>query len=92
MIERRVAFTRPRSSSGVSACHKPISLEFSAPAASPCRASAYDHLTTVDIAPVTGGVQVTMTIEPMHDEEWTRRIVAGRANELDNLGKVIASE
>ncbi|MGW2660728.1 SRPBCC family protein [Nocardia tengchongensis] len=53
---------------------------------------AYDHLTTVDIAPVTGGVQVTMTIEPMHDEEWTQRIVAGRANELDNLGKVVVAE
>ncbi|WP_067814467.1 SRPBCC family protein [Nocardia inohanensis] len=54
--------------------------------------AAYDHLTTVDIAPITGGVRVTMTIEPMHDEEWTQRIIAGRANELDNLGKVVAAE
>ena len=28
-----------------------------------------------------------MTIEPMHDEEWTNRLVAGRENELDNLAR-----
>ncbi len=45
----------------------------------------YEHLTTVDLAPTDSGTLVTMTIDPMHDEEWTQRIVAGRANELDNL-------
>jgi len=25
----------------------------------------------------------------MHDEEWTQRMLAGRANELDNLARVL---
>ncbi|MEC3918139.1 SRPBCC family protein [Nocardia sp. CDC160] len=50
----------------------------------------YDHLTTVELTPVAEGVRVVMTLEPMHDEEWTQRIVAGRSNELDNLGRVVA--
>ncbi|MBB5915802.1 uncharacterized protein YndB with AHSA1/START domain [Nocardia transvalensis] len=50
----------------------------------------YQHRTTVDISPDgDGAVRVVMTIEPMHDDEWTQRIVAGRGNELDNLGKVV---
>ena len=49
----------------------------------------YEHLTVVDLRPVAEGVEVTMTVEPMHDEEWTQRLVAGRGNELDNLGAVI---
>jgi hypothetical protein len=31
-----------------------------------------------------------MTVDPMHDETCTRRILAGRSNELDNLEAVIA--
>jgi hypothetical protein len=31
-----------------------------------------------------------MTVEPLHDEVWTERLIAGRANELDNLATVIA--
>lgn len=50
----------------------------------------YDHLTTVDLAPSGTGTLVTMTIDPMHDEEWTQRIVAGRGNELDNLAAIVA--
>ena len=45
----------------------------------------YEHLTVVDLEPVDGGTRITMTVDPMHDEVWTERIVAGRANELDNL-------
>jgi uncharacterized protein YndB with AHSA1/START domain len=41
----------------------------------------YEHSTVVDI---TDG-RVVMTMEPMHDEEWTQRLVAGRENELANL-------
>jgi uncharacterized protein YndB with AHSA1/START domain len=50
----------------------------------------YEHLTTVDLASHEDGVRVVMTVEPMHDEEWTQRLVAGRANELDNLGRLLA--
>jgi uncharacterized protein YndB with AHSA1/START domain len=50
----------------------------------------YEHLTTVDLIPEDGGVRVVMAIEPMHDEEWTQRIVAGRTNEMDNLGRLVS--
>jgi uncharacterized protein YndB with AHSA1/START domain len=49
----------------------------------------YEHLTVVDIEPDGGGTKVSMAMEPMHDEEWTGRLVAGRSNELDNLARVI---
>ena len=32
-----------------------------------------------------------MTMEPLHDNVSTQRIVAGRENELDNLAHLIAS-
>ncbi|MEU6715062.1 SRPBCC domain-containing protein [Nonomuraea sp. NPDC046802] len=49
----------------------------------------YDFLTVVELETVEDGVRVTMTADAMHDEEWTQRLAAGRANELDNLGRVI---
>ena len=30
-----------------------------------------------------------MTFDAMHDDEWTQRLVMGRENELDNLGRLI---
>jgi uncharacterized protein YndB with AHSA1/START domain len=50
----------------------------------------YEHLTVVDLEPSGDGVKVIMTVEPLHDEVWTERIVAGRNNELDNLSAAIA--
>src|SRR3954451_4370143 len=50
----------------------------------------YEHGTVVEIEPATGGTPVTMTIDPMHGETWTGRIVAGRSNELDNLAAVLS--
>jgi uncharacterized protein YndB with AHSA1/START domain len=50
----------------------------------------YRHLTTVEITPEGDGSRVVMTMEPLHDDEWTQRLVAGRANELDNLATLIA--
>jgi uncharacterized protein YndB with AHSA1/START domain len=49
----------------------------------------YEHLTVVDIQPAGDQTTVTMKIGPMHDEEWTGRLVDGRRNEMDNLAKVI---
>jgi hypothetical protein len=43
----------------------------------------------VDLNPTAEGVRVVMTVDPMHDELWTQRLVMGRENELDNLAKVI---
>ena len=51
----------------------------------------YEHLTLVDIEPSGDRTKVTMTVDPMHDEEWTARLVAGRSNELDNLAEVLQS-
>jgi uncharacterized protein YndB with AHSA1/START domain len=51
----------------------------------------YEHLTRIDLTPDAEGVRVVMTVEPMHDEEWTQRLVDGRGNELDNLARLIAA-
>jgi uncharacterized protein YndB with AHSA1/START domain len=51
----------------------------------------YDFLTVVEIRPSADGVHVVMTMDAMHDEEWTQRLTAGRGNELDNLGRVIGA-
>jgi len=49
----------------------------------------YEFLTTVELRPTdSGGTDVTMTADAMHDPEWTGRLAAGRANEMDNLGRV----
>ncbi|MCE5292169.1 MAG: SRPBCC domain-containing protein [Nocardiaceae bacterium] len=50
----------------------------------------YRNRTSVTLTSVPNGTRVVMTIERMHDDEWTERIVAGRGNELDNLGAVLA--
>jgi uncharacterized protein YndB with AHSA1/START domain len=49
----------------------------------------YDFLTVVEIEPVEAGTRVTMTMDAMHDEEWTQRLLMGRTNEMDNLGRVV---
>jgi hypothetical protein len=50
----------------------------------------YEHLTVVELEPADGGTKVTMSVEPMHDDVWTERMLTGRANELENLAAVIA--
>ena len=68
----------------------------------PVRRLAYDSLvdfvpgmepywqaTTIDLAPEGGGTQVVMTTDPLHDDEWTQRLVAGRENELASLERVL---
>ena len=52
----------------------------------------YEHATVVELAPEGEGTRVTMTLDPMHDEEWTGRVVAGRTNELNNLAAVLAQD
>jgi len=49
----------------------------------------YEHLTTVDFQPRGDGSQLIMTIDPLHDEGWTRDYRDHRANELDNLARAI---
>jgi hypothetical protein len=47
--------------------------------------------TVVELEPANGDVQVSMTVDSMHDQVWTERLIAGRANELDNLATLIQS-
>ena len=50
----------------------------------------YHHLTVVTLERTATGTDVVMECEPLHDEEWTQRIVAGRTNELDNLERLLS--
>nr|WP_314149130.1 SRPBCC domain-containing protein [uncultured Leifsonia sp.] len=51
----------------------------------------YEQLTVVELSPDGEGTRILMHVEPMHDEEWTQRLLAGRANELDNLAALVAA-
>jgi uncharacterized protein YndB with AHSA1/START domain len=53
----------------------------------------YEQLTEVELLPADGGgTHVVMRVEPLHDEVWTQRLLAGRANELDNLAALVDAE
>lgn len=49
----------------------------------------YEHLTVVDLTPTADGTRVTMSVEPLHDDVWTERLLAGRSMELDHLAAVV---
>ena len=51
----------------------------------------YEFLTVVDLEQIGERTKVVMTVDRMHDEVWTGRLVAGRENELENLRSVIAA-
>jgi hypothetical protein len=45
----------------------------------------YEHLTTIDIAPAGHGASLVMTVDPLHDDAWTREYRDHHNCELDNL-------
>ena len=47
--------------------------------------------TEVEIEAVGGRVRMALSIEAMHDEDWTERAVKGWENQLDQLAAVLAS-
>jgi hypothetical protein len=50
----------------------------------------YEFLTVVELTPSSEeGVSVVTTVDSMHDQVWTERLLAGRANELDHLAAVV---
>ena len=51
----------------------------------------YHHLTVVTLERTATGTDVVMECEPLHDQDWTGRIIAGRTNELDNLERLTAA-
>lgn len=50
----------------------------------------YEQLTVVDLEPTGDGTRVVMQVEELHDDVWTERLLAGRANELDNLARLVS--
>ncbi|ANF30636.1 activator of Hsp90 ATPase 1 family protein [Leifsonia xyli] len=50
----------------------------------------YEQLTVVDLEPSSEGTRVVMQVEELHDDVWTERLLAGRANELDNLARLVS--
>ena len=49
----------------------------------------YEQLTVVDLEPAGAGTRIVMQVEEMHDDVWTERLLAGRANELANLARLV---
>jgi uncharacterized protein YndB with AHSA1/START domain len=49
----------------------------------------YQHLTEVTLRAAGDHTDVTMTLEPLHDPEWTYRLIAGRTHELENLAALL---
>ncbi len=52
----------------------------------------YEQLTEIELHPTQDGTRVVMRVEPLHDDVWTQRLLAGRANELDNLVALVDAE
>lgn len=52
----------------------------------------YEFRTVVDLRPSGNGTHVTMTVELMHDDVWTQRLIMGRENELDNLARQLIGQ
>ncbi len=51
----------------------------------------YEHETVIELSSDGDGTRVVMTMEPLHDEVWTKRLIMGRSNELENLARLIAT-
>jgi len=51
----------------------------------------YTVATAVDIEAAGHGIRMVLTIQAMHDAEWTRRMVSGWESQLEKLAKVIAA-
>ena len=49
----------------------------------------YDVASVVELHPAPGGVRLVLALDPMHDETWTGRAVAGWEMELGKLGRLL---
>jgi len=52
----------------------------------------YSIQNRIDLVPVGNGTKTVTTVEPLHDQEWTDRLVTGRKSQLDKLERLIAAE
>ena len=50
----------------------------------------YDVATVVELQAAPQGVKMVLTLDAMHDEQWTQRAVMGRESELGKLERVLA--
>jgi uncharacterized protein YndB with AHSA1/START domain len=70
----------------------------------PRRRLAYEHLadfipgvepytvaSIVELQPGAQGVRMVLTFDPMHDEQWTQRMVMGWESQLGKLAKALAA-
>jgi uncharacterized protein YndB with AHSA1/START domain len=51
----------------------------------------YDVDTAVDLIVTAAGVRVVLTLDAMHDEQWSKLMVMGWENELGKLARVLES-
>ncbi len=51
----------------------------------------YDVDTHIDLEAAPDGVRMILSFDPMHDEVWTQRAVAGWTNELEKLARRLQS-
>jgi uncharacterized protein YndB with AHSA1/START domain len=51
----------------------------------------YEHGILVEFIPEGASVRMLVTVEPHHDEEWTRRAVAGFESQLTKLPALLAA-
>jgi uncharacterized protein YndB with AHSA1/START domain len=51
----------------------------------------YQHRTVITLERTSSGTAVEMWVDPLHNREWTERIVLGRTNELDNLLRLVTA-
>jgi len=52
----------------------------------------YDTATVVELAARGADTQLTLTVEAMHDEQWTHMAVMGWENELGKLAQALAKK
>ncbi len=52
----------------------------------------YEADTTIEFQATPSGTRIVEVMEPMHDEEWTQRLIVGRENELDNLVRLLSRQ
>jgi uncharacterized protein YndB with AHSA1/START domain len=51
----------------------------------------YEVTTLVELEPTTDGVRLILTLDAMHEDEWTDRAAAGWVQELDKLARLLAA-
>jgi uncharacterized protein YndB with AHSA1/START domain len=51
----------------------------------------YEVETRVELFPIAKGVRMLLTLEPMHNDEWTQRAVMGWEGKLGKLAAALAA-